>query len=195
MNVAARPPALSAVEWVSAAALAAHIPATPSSDQALQTAVAKATPAVVSIVESKEVPKLEVTYQNPFGNDPFFGGFGIQAAASGASRVVMIDRSQPALDLAARSAALNGVAECCSFMRAYAFDAMESFAVGGERFDVVIADPPAFVKSRKDLASGARGYRKMVRLAAPLVAPGGMLFAALALAPWATAAALRQATE
>ena len=108
----------------------------------------------------------------------YLGGFGIQAAAAGASRVVMIDRSQPALDLATRSAALNGVAERCSFMRAYAFDAMESFAVGGERFDVVIADPPAFVKSRKDLASGARGYRKMVRLAAPLVAPGGILFAA-----------------
>jgi 23S rRNA (cytosine1962-C5)-methyltransferase len=108
----------------------------------------------------------------------YLGGFGLQAAEAGASRVVMVDRSQPALDLAARAAALNGVAGRCSFSRAYAFDAMESFAVGGERFDLVIADPPAFVKSRKDLASGARGYRKMVRLAAPLVAPGGMLFAA-----------------
>ena len=108
----------------------------------------------------------------------YLGGFGIQAAAAGASHVVMVDRSQPALDLAARAAALNGVAERCSFTRAYAFDVMESYAVGGERFDVVIADPPAFVKSRKDLAAGARGYRKMVRLAAPLVAPGGILFAA-----------------
>jgi 23S rRNA (cytosine1962-C5)-methyltransferase len=108
----------------------------------------------------------------------YLGGFGIQAAVAGASRVVMVDRSQPALDLAAESAARNGVAERCSFTRAYAFDVMESYAVGGERFDVVIADPPAFVKSRKDLAAGARGYRKMVRLAAPLVAPGGVLFAA-----------------
>ncbi len=49
-----------------------------SQSQALQDAVAKVTPAVVSIVESKEVPKLRVTYQNPFGNDPFFQGFGIQ---------------------------------------------------------------------------------------------------------------------
>ncbi len=49
-----------------------------SQSQALQDAVAKVTPAVVSIVESKEVPKLQVTYQNPFGSDPFFQGFGMQ---------------------------------------------------------------------------------------------------------------------
>ncbi|HUY62819.1 MAG TPA: trypsin-like peptidase domain-containing protein [Candidatus Paceibacterota bacterium] len=49
-----------------------------SGPQALQDAVAKVTPAVVSIVESKEVPKLQVTYENPFGNDPFFKGFGVQ---------------------------------------------------------------------------------------------------------------------
>ncbi len=49
-----------------------------SESQALQDAVAKVTPAVVSIVESKAVPKLQVIYQNPFGKDPFFQGFGIQ---------------------------------------------------------------------------------------------------------------------
>lgn len=49
-----------------------------SETQLLQDAVAKVTPAVVSIVESRVVPKLQVTYENPFGNDPFFRGFGIQ---------------------------------------------------------------------------------------------------------------------
>lgn len=49
-----------------------------SQDQQLQSAVAAVTPAVVSIVESKEVPKLAVSYENPFGNDPFFQGFGVQ---------------------------------------------------------------------------------------------------------------------
>ncbi|MHB8660608.1 MAG: S1C family serine protease [Minisyncoccota bacterium] len=49
-----------------------------SESQALQDAVAKVTPAVVSIVESQVVPKLQVTYENPFGNDPFFQGFGVQ---------------------------------------------------------------------------------------------------------------------
>lgn len=49
-----------------------------SETQSLQDAVAKVTPVVVSIVESRVVPKLKVTYENPFGNDPFFRGFGIQ---------------------------------------------------------------------------------------------------------------------
>jgi len=49
-----------------------------SETQSLQDAVARVTPAVVSIVESKVVPKLQVTYENPFGNDPFFQNFGVQ---------------------------------------------------------------------------------------------------------------------
>ncbi len=49
-----------------------------SETQMLQDAVSKVTPAVVSIVESREVPKLKVTYENPFGNDPFFQNFGMQ---------------------------------------------------------------------------------------------------------------------
>ena len=49
-----------------------------SETQSLQDAVAAVTPAVVSIVESREVAQLQVTYENPFGNDPFFQGFGIQ---------------------------------------------------------------------------------------------------------------------
>ena len=48
----------------------------------------------------------------------------------------------------------------------------------GERFDSVICDPPAFAKSKKDQAAGLRGYQRMARLAAALVAPGGFLFAA-----------------
>ena len=47
-----------------------------------------------------------------------------------------------------------------------------------EGFGLVIADPPAFVRSRKDLGAGLRGYRKLARLAARLVAPGGFLLAA-----------------
>jgi 23S rRNA (cytosine1962-C5)-methyltransferase len=108
----------------------------------------------------------------------FGGGFAVQAAAAGARGVIGIDRSEPALALAARSAELNGVAERCHFRRGEAFAELETLAGAGERFDVVIADPPAFVKSKKDLAAGLRGYRKLARFAAALVAPGGMLFIA-----------------
>ncbi|HXE16572.1 MAG TPA: class I SAM-dependent rRNA methyltransferase [Stellaceae bacterium] len=105
----------------------------------------------------------------------FTGGFGVAAARGGARDVLCVDRSEPALVLARRGAALNGVA-ACRFERADVFEKLEN--PGTEQFDIVIADPPAFVKSRKDLGAGLRGYRKLVRLAAARVAPGGFLFIA-----------------
>ena len=90
----------------------------------------------------------------------YLGGFGIQAAVAGAADVLIVDRSQPALDLAAQSAVLNGVAGRCRFERANAFEEMERLHRAGERFDVVVADPPAFVKSRKDLGAGVEGLRQ-----------------------------------
>lgn len=108
----------------------------------------------------------------------YLGGFGIQAAAAGAAEVQCVDSSQPALDLAQRSAELNGLGDNCRFTKAEAFGEMGRLGAAGEKFDVVIADPPAFVKSKKDLKTGAKGYRKMVRLAASVVAPDGWLLAA-----------------
>ncbi len=108
----------------------------------------------------------------------YAGGFGVLAAARGATEVVLADRSKAALALAAQGAALNGVADRCTVMEDDGFSALERLAQANERFDVVVADPPAFVKSRKDLAVGIRAYRKLTRLAAALVSPGGFLFVA-----------------
>ena len=108
----------------------------------------------------------------------FAGGFTVQAALAGASEVVSVDRSQGALDLAAQAAEANGVTERCRFVKAEVFGELERQAKAGETYGLVIVDPPAFVKSKKDLAQGLKGYRKMVRLAAPLVAEGGYLLAA-----------------
>lgn len=106
------------------------------------------------------------------------GGFALQAAKAGAKSVTAIDRSEQALALAGQTAEQNGLTQICSFQRTPVFDALPQLAKDDRRFDIVVADPPAFVKSRKDLKAGARGYRKLVRLAAPLVAPGGFLFVA-----------------
>jgi 23S rRNA (cytosine1962-C5)-methyltransferase len=106
------------------------------------------------------------------------GGFTLAAAAAGARAILAIDRSEAALCLAQQSATLNGLAERCSFRRAEVFEELERLAKAGERFDIVVADPPAFVKSRKDLGQGARAYRKLARLSAVLVKPGGFLFIA-----------------
>lgn len=105
----------------------------------------------------------------------YLGGFGLQAAVAGASDVLCVDRSQPALDLAAQAAAIAGVADRCTFEKAEAFPAMEKLTRAGRRFGVVVVDPPAFVKSKKDLKPGTRGYRKLARLAAALVEPQGIL--------------------
>jgi 23S rRNA (cytosine1962-C5)-methyltransferase len=108
----------------------------------------------------------------------YLGGFGVLAAARGAREVVCLDRSEPALALAEATAARHGLAERCRFERAEAFTGLARLASANERFDVVVADPPAFVKSKKDLAVGLKGYRKLIRHAAALVAPGGFLFTA-----------------
>jgi 23S rRNA (cytosine1962-C5)-methyltransferase len=108
----------------------------------------------------------------------YAGAFAIALARAGASAVVGVDRSEPALALARRAAAANGVAARCAFRTAEVFATLEELAAAGETFDVVVADPPAFVKSKKDLKSGLKGYRKLARLAAGVVAPGGFLFIA-----------------
>lgn len=106
------------------------------------------------------------------------GGFALAAARAGASAALGLDSSEPALALAERAAVGNGLAGLCTFRRDHVFEALETMASRPERFTVVVADPPAFVKSRKDLPTGLRGYRKLARLAATLVAPGGFLFIA-----------------
>ncbi len=106
------------------------------------------------------------------------GGFALAAAAAGATEVLAIDSSAPALALAERSAAHAGLAGRCTFRNTEAFAALESLGEERARFRVVVADPPPFAKAKKDVGSALRGYRKLARLAAALVEPGGFLFIA-----------------
>ena len=91
-----------------------------------------------------------------------------------------------ALALAAASAERNGVAGICEFRRAEVFAEAAALAAAGERFDVVIADPPAFARSKRDAPAALRGYRKLARLAAGLAAPGGFVFLASCWPPLLT---------
>ncbi|HTQ33520.1 MAG TPA: class I SAM-dependent rRNA methyltransferase [Stellaceae bacterium] len=106
------------------------------------------------------------------------GGFAITAARGGAASVLGIDRSESALALARQAAERNGAGEICAFRREEVFAEAASLAAGGERFDVVIADPPAFARSRRDVPAALRGYRKLARLVGGLAAPGGIVFLA-----------------
>ncbi|HUO87695.1 MAG TPA: class I SAM-dependent rRNA methyltransferase [Rhizomicrobium sp.] len=106
----------------------------------------------------------------------YSGGFGIAAAKGGATDVVCLDSSAPALALAEDSAAANNVR--IKPVRADVFEELERLAAAKETFDVVIADPPPFVRARKDLEPGARAYRKLARLATQVTAPEGYLLLA-----------------
>ena len=108
----------------------------------------------------------------------FSGGFAIAAARAGAEAVLGVDRSEAALALAAAAAERNGVAGGCEFRRAEAFAEAAALARAGERFGLVIADPPAFARTKRDVPAALRGYRKLARLAAALALPGGFLFIA-----------------
>lgn len=106
------------------------------------------------------------------------GGFAVAAAHKGAAAVLGIDSSEPALALASAAARHNGVAERCIFRRGDVFAEAAALAAAGERFDIVIADPPPFAPSKRAVPAALRGYRKLAHLAAQLTAPSGFLFLA-----------------
>ncbi|MCU0887710.1 MAG: class I SAM-dependent rRNA methyltransferase [Rubritepida sp.] len=106
------------------------------------------------------------------------GGFGLAAARAGAQAVTLLDRSEPALALAMETARAHGLEGRVTAQRGEAMEALERMAAAGRRFDIVVADPPAFAKARKDIPAALRAYQRLARLAAGLVAPGGFLFIA-----------------
>jgi 23S rRNA (cytosine1962-C5)-methyltransferase len=108
----------------------------------------------------------------------YAGGFGLAAAKAGAKDVTGIDSSQAALTLAEEAAAANKLSSKASFVKADVFEELERLWTAKESFGIVIADPPPFVKAKKDLEPGAKAYRKLARLSANVTAPGGFLFLA-----------------
>lgn len=106
----------------------------------------------------------------------YSGGFALAAARAGAKEVAGLDSSAPALALAEDAAAANGLP--CKFIKADVFEELERLWGARETFDVVVADPPPFVKAKKDLEAGAKAYRKLARLAASVAAREGFLLLA-----------------
>ena len=113
----------------------------------------------------------------------YLGAFGLNAAAGvrpseGAREVIAIDASSAAVEAANANARANGLDGVFTARTDDAVEAMRALVEAGETFDVVVLDPPAFVKRRKDLDAGTRHYALNNRLAMRLLAPRGLLLSA-----------------
>lgn len=106
------------------------------------------------------------------------GGFGINAAKAGANSVTFIDSSELAIKNVQENILLNNLSGNFEFTCGKVFDELENLAKTGRKFQVVVLDPPAFVKSKKDFFTGIKGYEKLAKLGAKLVAKNGYLFIA-----------------
>jgi 23S rRNA (cytosine1962-C5)-methyltransferase len=103
----------------------------------------------------------------------YVGGWAVQAASHGAKETVAVDSSAQALEWVQKNAAANGVA--VDTIKDDAFDALKALKDSGQKFGVVVLDPPAFVKRRKDLAAGKDAYRRLNQLAMQLLERDGVL--------------------
>ena len=103
----------------------------------------------------------------------YTGGIGITAALGGAAEVVSVDTSRPALALAEEAWAANGLPAARG--RFVVADVFEFLREGSEPYDLIVLDPPPFVRRRRDLAPGLRGYKDVNLQALRRLAPGGWL--------------------
>lgn len=107
----------------------------------------------------------------------YIGGWGIQAAMAGAAEVICVDASESALDGVARNAELNNL-ENVSGIQGKAIDVLKHLIAEDERFDVIVLDPPAFIKRKKDQKAGEAAYRHINELAMRLLGRDGILVSA-----------------
>lgn len=103
------------------------------------------------------------------------GSFALNAAKAGAESVLGLDASEAGIEQARRNACLNGLSDIVSFECADVFEKLPELERLGEKFDVVILDPPAFTKSRNSVKNAMKGYREINLRAMKLIKDGGFL--------------------
>ncbi len=106
----------------------------------------------------------------------YSGAWAIHAAGSGAGEIIGLDSSDDAIRLAERNAEINGFSKACRFKKTDVFDELRRLVSSGERYDVIILDPPAFAKSAGSIREALRGYNEINLQAMKLLRDGGTLF-------------------
>ncbi|MCZ7573419.1 MAG: class I SAM-dependent rRNA methyltransferase [Ardenticatenaceae bacterium] len=107
----------------------------------------------------------------------YTGGFSVAAAAAGAARVISVDSSEPALQLAERNLALNGLGDRPNdtLLPGNVFEVLRGFRTEERRFDLIVLDPPKFAHSAGQVEAACRGYKDINLLAFQLLEVGGYL--------------------
>lgn len=108
----------------------------------------------------------------------YAGGWGLQAGIAGAEQITCVDASEAALTAVRRNAELNGLQSKVSTVRGRAVDVLKQMVADGISYDVVVLDPPAFIKRRKDQKAGEAAYRHLNELAIRLLGRDGILVSA-----------------
>ena len=103
------------------------------------------------------------------------GGFGLHAAKAGAAKVTFVDSSAHEIESARENFKLNNLTAEAEFIEEDLFNYLEKSAASGVKFDVVIVDPPAFAKSRKNIPTAKKGYERLNKLALQCITAGGYL--------------------
>ena len=105
----------------------------------------------------------------------YTGAFSISAALGGAKKVIGVDIKKEWLDLARKNASLNSVSEKINFMNGDVFLILKKMLDSGEKFDIIILDPPSFAKDKRSVAPASKGYKELNTLAIELLSEGGIL--------------------
>ncbi len=108
----------------------------------------------------------------------YIGAWGLQAATHGAKEVTCIDSSTHAIDAIKKNAALNNLSDHVYALKGDAFELLKSLKEQQEKFDVVILDPPAFIKRKKDMKQGSLAYQRINQMAMQILAKDGYLISA-----------------
>ena len=107
----------------------------------------------------------------------YTGGFAVAALAGGAAHVTSVDTSLAALTLGEKNARTNGANDAGhEWLKGDCFDVLQGMDGDGERFDLIVLDPPKFAPSKRHLERAVRGYQQLALRALSLLNPGGMLF-------------------
>ncbi len=108
----------------------------------------------------------------------YTGAWGIPAAVAGAKQVTCVDSSENALTLASDSAKLNQVSQLMQFVRNDVFEFLKQARQDKQRFDIIVLDPPALIKRKKDFKQGYEAYRRLNHLALQVLETNGILISA-----------------